>query len=190
MTESVSRLLYRHFLLLYPERFRHEFGDEMLAIFEQCRAAQGFWRLFTDLVLSAAKQQIDYLLTPAPKGVPLYSEIASSSDFVRMFAVAVCAAALIAGILVGRKPEDLQSETVVLPEALFWFRTGEWKQYRSDGPERTGKPESVRIAGVLVARKREAPNSYRVVRSETQLYFPTASSGNTVPAQLGAVPQQ
>ena len=81
MTRSISRKLYRQFLLLYPEPFRREFGDEMLVIFEKCRGAQSSWRLFADVVLSAAKQQIRYLSTPASKSAPLYSEIASSPEF-------------------------------------------------------------------------------------------------------------
>ena len=80
MTGSISRKLYWRVLLLHPEAFRHEFGDEMLSVFEECRAAQGSWYVFADVLLSAAKQQIHYLLIPAPKSVPLYSEIAWSPD--------------------------------------------------------------------------------------------------------------
>jgi hypothetical protein len=35
-----ARKLYQQCLLLYPESFRHEFGDEMLDMFEDCRAAR------------------------------------------------------------------------------------------------------------------------------------------------------
>ena len=58
MTGSISRKLYRRLLMLYPEPFRREFGDEMLGVFEECRAAQGSWRLLADVVLSAARQGI------------------------------------------------------------------------------------------------------------------------------------
>ncbi len=163
MTASISRKLYQQFLLLYPEPFRHEFGDEMLGTFEGCRGAQGSWHLLADVVLSAAKQQIHYLSTPVPKSAPLYSEIASSPNLARMLAIAVFGASLIAGVLVGGKPEAPESWMVVRPEALFWFPAVAWGQYCSDAPERTGKPESV-LTGVLVGRKPEAPESWTVVR--------------------------
>jgi hypothetical protein len=107
MTGSISRKLYQQFLLLYPEPFRHEFRDEMLSIFEECRAAQGTWRLLADVVLSAAKQHIRYSSTAVPKSEPLYSEIASSPNLARIFAVIVFGAALIPGVLVGGKPKLL-----------------------------------------------------------------------------------
>jgi hypothetical protein len=49
VTGSISRKLYQQSLLLHPEPFRHEFGDEMLGIFEQCKAEQGSWRLLADV---------------------------------------------------------------------------------------------------------------------------------------------
>ncbi len=70
MTGSISRKLYRRVLLLYPKPFRHEFGDEMLSMFGDCRAAQGSWHVLADVLLSAAKQQIHYLSIPAPKSAP------------------------------------------------------------------------------------------------------------------------
>jgi hypothetical protein len=58
VTGSISRKLYRRVLLLYPEPFRHEFGNEMLNMFVECKAAQGSWHVLADVLLSAAKQQI------------------------------------------------------------------------------------------------------------------------------------
>jgi hypothetical protein len=114
--------LYQQFLLLYPEPFRHEFGDEMLSTFEECRAAQGFWRLLADVVISAGRQQFRYLSTPVPKGAPLYSEIASSPNLARMLATAVFGAALIAGALVGGgKSKAPESWAVLRPERLICF---------------------------------------------------------------------
>lgn len=58
MNGTILRTLYRRTLLLYPEPFRHEFGDEMLSMFAECKAAQGAWHVLADVLLSAAKQQI------------------------------------------------------------------------------------------------------------------------------------
>ena len=112
MTGSVSRKLYRRVLLLYTEPYRHEFGDEMLSMFAECRAAQGSWHVLADVLLSAAKQQIHYLSIPAPKSAPLYSEIAWSPNLARILAVAVFCVVLIASALAGRgKPEARESWT-------------------------------------------------------------------------------
>jgi hypothetical protein len=51
----VSRSFYQWSLWLYPEPFRREFGGEMLALWEECKAAHGAWRLLADVVVSAAK---------------------------------------------------------------------------------------------------------------------------------------
>jgi hypothetical protein len=99
VTESISRKLYRQILLLYPEPFRHEFGDEMLSMFVECYAAQGSWHVLADVLISAAKQQIHYLSIPAPKSAPLYSEIAWSPNLARIFAIAAFGVLLIAGTL-------------------------------------------------------------------------------------------
>jgi hypothetical protein len=87
----VSRSFYQWSLWLYPEPFRREFGGEMLALWEECKAAHGAWRLLADVVVSAARQQIHYWWTPAPEGAPLHSEIACFP----MSAVAVFAAAVL-----------------------------------------------------------------------------------------------
>jgi hypothetical protein len=102
VTGSISRKLYRQVLLLYPEPFRHEFGDEMLSMFAECRATQGSWHVLADMLLSAVKQQIHYLSIPAPKSAPLYSEIAWSPNLARILAVAVFGVVLIASVLAGR----------------------------------------------------------------------------------------
>ena len=113
MTGSISRKFYRWVLLLYPEPFRNEFGAEMLSMFEECRTAQGSWHVLADALLSAAKQQIHYLSIPAPKSVPLYSEIAWSPNLARILAVAVFSVALIASALAerGKQPEAGESWT-------------------------------------------------------------------------------
>ena len=112
MRESSSRQLYRRILLLYPEPFRDEFGDEMLSMFAECSAAQGSLHVFADLLLSAAKQQIHYLSIPAPKSAPLYSEIACSPTLARILAFAVIGVVLIASALTEReKPVARESWT-------------------------------------------------------------------------------
>jgi hypothetical protein len=110
VTGSIFRRLYWRVLLLYPEPFRHEFGGEMLRMFEECRASQGSWHVLADVLLSAAKQQIYYLSIPAPKSAPLYSEIAWSPNLARILAVAVFSVALIASVLAGgEKPKARES---------------------------------------------------------------------------------
>ena len=108
MTGSISRKLYRRVLLLYPEPFRHEFGDEMLSMFAECSAAQGFWHVLDDVLLSAAKQQIHYLSVPASKSAPLYSEIAWSPSLARILAVAVFGVVLIASALAARGKSEVR----------------------------------------------------------------------------------
>jgi len=121
---------YRRVLLLYPEPFRHEFGDEMLSVLEECRKAHASWRLLADVVLSAARQQLRYLLTPAPKGAPLYAEIASSLDLARMLATAVFAASLVFGLWSGSgKPKAPEPWTLIRPERRFWPAVGECRKY-------------------------------------------------------------
>jgi hypothetical protein len=101
MKGSISSKLYRCVMLLYPEPFPDEFGDEMLSMFAECRAAQGAWHVLADVLLSAARQQIHYLSIPAPKSAPLYSEIAWSPNLSRILAVTVFSAVLIASVLAG-----------------------------------------------------------------------------------------
>jgi len=172
VTGSISSELYRQFLLLYPEPFRREFGDEMLVIFVECRGAQGSWRLFADVVLSAAKQQIRYLSTPAPKSAPLYSEIASSPNLARLLAVTFLCAALTAGVLVGGRPEASKSSTVVRSNALFWFPTPGWGRFCSDARERTQKSARI-LTGVLVGRNQKPPNPGRWLASHADNIGPT-----------------
>jgi hypothetical protein len=169
VTRSISRKLYQRFLLLYPEPFRQEFGDEMLGIFEECRAIQGTWSLLVDVVMSAVRQRIRYVSAPAPKTAPLYVEITSSPYLARILAMAVFGAALVAGILVGGNPKASTSWTMCRPEVLFWFPTGAWAQHCSAAPRRTREPESVLVTGVWVGRRPDAPESLRVVRSEIRL---------------------
>lgn len=138
MTGSISRKLYQQFLLLYPEPFRHEFGDEMLALWEECKAAQGGWRLLADVVVSAVKQQIHYHSTPVPDGAPLYSEIACFPKLARMLTVAVFAAALVVSVLLRGNQKASQSPVVVRQEALFWFPILGWERYCLNAPARTG----------------------------------------------------
>ena len=84
-----SSKLYMWVLLLYPEPFRMEFGDEMLQMFAECRAAQGSLHLLADVLFSAARQQIYYLLVPTPKNAPRYAEIAPSPALARILAIAM-----------------------------------------------------------------------------------------------------
>lgn len=101
----------------------------MLGVFEEYRAAQGHWHLLVDIVLSAARQQLRYLLTPAPRSAPLYSEIASSLNLARMLAVAVFSAALITGVSLGGTPKAPEPWTLIRPARRFWSPVAECRQY-------------------------------------------------------------
>ena len=85
----IARALYRRFLALHPEPFRIEFGEEMLEIFEASVSDQGMFFVLMDVALSAARQQIRYHTAPAPKRVPLYSELPPAPDLPGFFAMAV-----------------------------------------------------------------------------------------------------
>ncbi len=85
----IARCLYRRFLGLHPEPFRIEFGEEMLEIFEASTADQGVFFVLTDVVLSAARQQVRYHTVPAPTRVPLFSEMPTAPGLAGFFASAV-----------------------------------------------------------------------------------------------------
>jgi hypothetical protein len=177
VTGSISRKLYQQFLLLYPEPFRREFGDEMLGVFEECRAAQGFWHLLSDVVLSAAKQQIHHRSTPVPKSAPLYSEIALGPNLARMLAVSVFGAALIAGVWVRGMVEARESWTVIRPETIFWFPIIPQGRFCSGPVQPVGNPEIIHTTGVLVRGNPEAPEYRTVVRSKTHFWISTTPWG-------------
>ena len=153
MTGSISRKLYQRVLSLYPEPFRHEFGDEMLSIFEECRAAQGSWRMLADVLLSAVKQKVHYLATPSPKTAPLYSEIAFSPSLAWILATAVCGVVLITGVWTGGKPKAPESWTIVPSKVRFWFPTG----------------------SVVMERKPNTPEFWRVLRAEDRIWLASCS---------------
>jgi hypothetical protein len=140
VTGSISRILFQQVLLLYPEPFRQEFGDEMLSMFEECSEAQGSWHVLADVLLSAAKQQIHCLSVPAPKSAPLYSEIARSPNLARIFAVAVFGIVLIASVLAGGgKARARGSATMPCARSriaatqttmqLIHFNSGDWPHH-------------------------------------------------------------
>ncbi len=79
-----SRKLYQKCLLLYPASFRNEFRDEMLGMFEDCRAAQGSCCLLADVVLSAVKQQISRRSTSLQNSASLYTEVGLSPSLKRV----------------------------------------------------------------------------------------------------------
>ena len=152
MSASISRMLYRQFLFLYPEHFRNEFGDEMLSMFEECTGAQGSWHVLADVLIAAAKQRIRSLSVPVPKRVPLYSEIASSSNLARILAVTVFAAMLIMGVFTGGKAKSAE-RWAVRSEVRFWFPTGV----------------------VIVERKPNGAESWRLLRPERGIWAPRCS---------------
>lgn len=145
MSASVSRKVYQVLLLLYPTDFRREFGDEMLTMFEDCRAAQGCCCVFTDALRSAAKQQVHHFSTTRLRDEFAYSDIGCSPDLARILAIAVFVVGLIAGVLThGGGSRNRDSWTIARAEFRFWFPTG--------------------IA--VVERNSNAPGSWRVLRVE------------------------
>jgi hypothetical protein len=64
-SSNISHRLYGLLLLVYPEEFRREFGNQMLQVFRDCYRAEAssrtlpsFWlRILLDLVLTAAKER-------------------------------------------------------------------------------------------------------------------------------------
>ncbi len=118
----ISREIYRRFLVLYPEPFRQEFGDEMLDMFEACAAAQGSWKLLVDVVFSAFRQQFRYVATPSPKSTPLYTEIGSSPNLARVLAVAGFGAAILLGVFTTTgESKTPEAETALTPEHHVWI---------------------------------------------------------------------
>ena len=123
MTGSIARTLYRRFLSFYPKLFRQEFGEEMLGMIEECRAAQGFWRLLADVLVSAARQRICTASNSRQNTATPYVEIARAPRLAPRLALTVFGAALLPGVLVGGKPRATQSAMMVRPEIRFWFPT-------------------------------------------------------------------
>jgi hypothetical protein len=121
MNGSISRCLYRRLLSLHPEHFRMEFAEEMLDIFEESVADQGAWFVLTDVIRSAARQQIRYHTAPAPLRAPLYSEMPETPALARMLAcsVLVLTLAALAGIGGNKvKPREFQI-TSAKPRLVF-----------------------------------------------------------------------
>lgn len=122
MTELSVRKLYQQCLFLYPADFRHEFGEEMLDMFEDCRAAQGSFRLLADLVFSAAKQQIRHCSTPLRKSRPPYVEIAWSPKLAKVFALIALSTGLITISSAGNeKPKTGQLWIATHAERRLWW---------------------------------------------------------------------
>ena len=178
MTRLTARKVYQQFLWLYPKPFRHEFAEEILNVFDECRAAQGSWRLLADLLLSAARQQIRYRSTFVPRSVPLYSEIDLSSRLALRLGVAALSAALMAGILATRVTEPPKSRKVLRPETIYWFPVIPEGHYcYGPPPEGAGKPERILTTGVWVRGNPKAPEYWTVVRSKTGFWISTTPWG-------------
>jgi hypothetical protein len=189
MTGSTKRKFYRRFLRLYPEPFRHEFGDEMLSMFDECRVSQGLWRLLADVLFSAAKQQIQYFSAPVPTSAPLYSETDLSLPLARLFAIAALVAAMITAVSVKGNRKAPGSWTMVRPEAVYWFPIVPRGRHCYGPPEHTTNPESVFTTGVWVTGNPEAPQSRTVVRSKTRFWISTTPWGQyclDVPERRGS----
>ena len=121
MTSSISHRLYQQIILLYPEPFRREFGEEMLSVFDECQPTRGIAHLLADRLVAALKQQVRYLTIHAPDRTALYAEIASSSALARRLALAVVAVAIVAGVF-GRegRPNKHAWATVRVEEHQIW----------------------------------------------------------------------
>ena len=123
MTGSISRRLYQHIILLYPEPFRREFGEEMLSVFEECQVGQGAPYLLADGLRAALKQQLHYLATPAPARTALYSEVASSPSLARSLAMAVVAMAILTSIFVrDERPRTRPWATIRIEHRILYLQ--------------------------------------------------------------------
>jgi hypothetical protein len=122
VTSSISHRLYQQIILLYPEPFRREFGEEMLTVFNECQATLGTPHLLADGLVAALKQQLRYLTTPAPERTALYSEVASSPTLARGLAMAFVAVAIVASVF-GRdeRPNTHAWATVRIEEHQIWY---------------------------------------------------------------------
>lgn len=152
MTQSISRKLYRQCLLLYPESFRCEFGNEMLGMFDECTAAQGLCRVLADVVFSALRQQISHRSTSRTavrKSAAVYPEIAWSPALARLFAAIALGAVLITAV--GERTPKASASWTIRPENPGWFPPGLLGRSCSDAAE----PLTNRSASVLphVVRK-------------------------------------
>lgn len=99
MSTSIAYRVYRRILLLYPEPFRREFGEEMLSLFDECRATQRSSFLLIDGLAAALKQQWRYWMCDAPQRTALYAEVPSAPMLARMLATGVIAVAICRGVL-------------------------------------------------------------------------------------------
>jgi hypothetical protein len=119
---SISRRLYQQIILLYPEPFRREFGQEMLGVFDECRAAQGGPYLLADGLVTALKQYLHYLAKPAPDKTALCWEVPSSPRLARSLAMAVLTTAVIANAFVrDPKPKTQAWPTIRTEYRICYF---------------------------------------------------------------------
>jgi hypothetical protein len=145
VSAAISRKVYQMLLLLYPADFRHEFGDEMLSMFEECTAGQSCLLVFADAFRSAAKQHVLHFSITRSRDECPYSDIGCSPHLPRILASAVFVVGLTAGVLGhGLERRTRDSRTMAPAEVRFWFPTG--------------------VA--IVERKSQAPDSWRVLRFE------------------------
>ena len=170
MSGRISRGVCKRFLLLYPEPFRQEFGDEILDIVEECRRAPGSWRVFADVLFSGIKQRIHHILIlqgliQQRETVPGRLDIERAPNLARILGVSVCGAALITGVLGGRRPETSEPWMVVRPEALFYFRSF-----------RRGEIAPVRLS-LGANQSAFSPEYWTVVRSKSRFWISTVPWG-------------
>jgi uncharacterized membrane protein YtjA (UPF0391 family) len=143
--DMISRKVYRALLLLYPEDFRREFGDEMLSMLEECSAMQGYCLVFADALRSAAKQHLSHHWTIRSRTAFAYSDIGCAPYLPQGLAIAALVVGLIAGALGhGGESRNADSWATAPAEVRFWFPTGI----------------------VVVERKSHVPDAWRVLRIE------------------------
>jgi hypothetical protein len=121
VTGSISRRLYQHIILLYPEPFRREFGQEMLSVFDECQPAQKTSYLLADGLFAGLKQQLHYLATPARERTALYSEVPSSPRLARTLAMAVLVTAALASVFAPSQRPRRQSWATIHIEHRIWY---------------------------------------------------------------------
>jgi hypothetical protein len=177
MSGSLARRFYCGLLRLYPQPFRHEFGEEMLSVVDSCRETRGHWCLLIDVLLSAARQQISYHSTPDPTGSLLYSEVSLSLGFRPKLGVVTISLVLVASLWSGRVAEKAVPWTFAQPEVIYWFPTIPQRLTCSRGSNYLQGPERIRETGVWMRISSEHTEFVTVVRSQTGFWISSTPWG-------------
>lgn len=129
MTGSMTRRIYRHILLLYPEPFRREFGEEMLGVFDQCQAShRGSPYLLADGLFAALRQHVHSFSAPEPHRAELFWEVPPSPALARALATAMLCIALFSGVsALNAKPKAQVWPTLHIERHIWYLQAASVK---------------------------------------------------------------